>query len=482
MTAAEIAGAAAKDEARYGVRHLASILLGPAAAIALWFAHLSSDPAINHALAITAFMVVYWIFEPIDHGITGLIGCYLFWALGVANFATAFSGFADSTPWFLFGAVLIGEAATRSGLANRIGAMVMGFAGTSYAKLLLNTIVLVLLLNFLIPSGMAQLVILAPIVMGVVSAFGVGKGSRIGCGLFVILTYACGLFNKMILSGGATVLARGLVEKMTGQSIPWSQYFIAFLPAIAATVVASWLTILWLYPPERKQLPKDRKYLQERRAALGPWSAAEKRTLALLMLAVVLWSTDFIHRIDPAIIALGVGLAVALPGIGVLSAKDVRGVNFLLIVFLGAALSMGTVLIQTKALDMLTGTMMSWMTPLLGGTFQSPSVLYWTGFFYHFILGSELSMLSTSLPVIVHYAQSHALNPIALAMVWAFASGGKLFVYQSSVLVQGLAYGYFNSRDMLKVGLVLSIAEGIILLFLVPLYWPLIGLSWTASP
>src|SRR5579864_2898749 len=140
MTAAEIADGAAKNEARYGAKHLASILLGPAASIALWFAHLSPDPQIDHALAITAFMVVYWIFEPIDHGITGLIGCYLFWALGVANFETAFSGFADSTPWFLFGAILLGEAASRSGLANRVGTMVMAFAGTSYASVLLNVI------------------------------------------------------------------------------------------------------------------------------------------------------------------------------------------------------------------------------------------------------------------------------------------------------------------------------------------------------
>jgi hypothetical protein len=32
---------------------------------------------------------------------------------------------------------------------------------------------------------------------------------------------------------------------------------------------------------------------------------------------------------------------------------------------------------------------------------------------------------------------------------------------------------------MFKVGLVLTIIEGIILFLLVPLYWPLIGLSWT---
>src|SRR5262249_9696500 len=178
----------------------------------------------------------------------------------------AFAGFANSTPWFLFGAMLIGEAASRSGLAERIGYIVMGAAGTSYARLLFSIIALVLLLNFLVPSGMAQLAILAPIVMGVVGAFGVEKGSNIGRGLFVILTYACGLFNKMMLAGGATILARGLAEKITGSAISWSAYLVAFAPAILLTIFAAWATILWLYPPEKKEISGDRRFLAERLA------------------------------------------------------------------------------------------------------------------------------------------------------------------------------------------------------------------------
>ena len=458
------------------IRRVAGIAAGPVLAILVWFAPIAPDPAIAHALAITVFMVAYWIFEPIEHGVTGLIGCYLFWALGVVKFETAFSGFADNTPWFLFGAVLMGEAAAKSGLAARIGRTGMRVAGASYGGVLLSVIVLVLLLNFVVPSGMAQLAILAPMVMGMVNAFGLEKGSRVGRGLFVILTYSCGLFNKMILAGGATVLARGLVERITGQAIPWSQYFIAYLPAILVTVAASWLTIMWLYPPERRRIAADPG--GGKTAPRPPWSVAELKTAIVLGLAVVLWATDFAHHIDPAVIALGAGLAVALPGIGVLTTKDVRSANFLLTVFLGAALSMGTVLIQTKALNILTGAMVSWMAPWLGGAILGPTVLYWAGFFYHFLLGSELSMLSTSLPVMIGFANTHALNPMAVAMVLAFASGGKLFVYQSSVLVQGLSYGYFDSRDMLKVGLVLSIVEAIVLLVLAPLYWPMIGVRW----
>jgi len=45
------------------------------------------------------------------------------------------------------------------------------------------------------------------------------------------------------------------------------------------------------------------------------------------------------------------------------------------------------------------------------------------------------------------------------------------------VLVVGYSYGYFDNKDLVKIGAVLSIVTGIILLVLVPLYWPLIGIG-----
>jgi hypothetical protein len=74
------------------------------------------------------------------------------------------------------------------------------------------------------------------------------------------------------------------------------------------------------------------------------------------------------------------------------------------------------------------------------------------------------------------------INPLAVGMIWAFAAGGKLLVYQSPALVLGYAYGYFEGKDVLKVGTILTLVEGLILMVLVPLYWPLIGLPWRASP
>ena len=99
------------DVSRLSTRKLLGSILTVAVPVVLWFAPLNFDSTSKHALAVAAFMIGAWITEPIPHALTGLVGCYLFWVLGVVKFEVAFSGFADQTPWFLFGAGLFGMMA-----------------------------------------------------------------------------------------------------------------------------------------------------------------------------------------------------------------------------------------------------------------------------------------------------------------------------------------------------------------------------------
>ena len=85
-------------------------------------------------------------------------------------------------------------------------------------------------------------------------------------------------------------------------------------------------------------------------------------------------------------------------------------------------------------------------------------------------------MLDTSIPLLMNFATTHGLDPLAVGMIWTFASGGKIFVYQSAVMIVGYSYGYFDGRDMLRIGLALTVIESVLLLLVVPFYWPLIGI------
>ena len=444
--------------------------------VIIWFAPLKLDSTIKHALAIASFMIIAWITEALAHALTGLIGCFLFWALRVVKFDVAFGGFADETPWFLFGAILFGMMATKSGLARRLAYLVMLRVGNTYARLLLGLILSDFLLTFLVPSGIARVVIMAAIAIGLVDAFGLGIGSNVGRGMFIIVTYTAGIFDKMMIAGAASITARGLIEKVGHVEVLWSRWFLGYLPCSVITIFVAWRLTLWLFPPEKPGLPGGGEHLRTELKKMGAWTRLEKKALALMLIAITFWLTDMIHHISPAVIGLGIGLFAVLPRLGVLDMDDLKRLNYLPVFFVAAAISMGQVLVNTKALDVLTNVMFAWMEPLLTNVYASTLVLYWTAFIYHFFLASEVSMLGTSIPLLMNFATTHGLDPLSLGMIWTFASGGKIFVYQSAVMIVGYSYGYFDSRDMLRVGLALTVIESALLLLVVPFYWPLIGI------
>ena len=457
------------------------ILAGLLIPILLWFTPLGMEPPARQALAITMFMVVFWATQLIDYALTGLIGCYLYWSLGVAPLSTAFGGFATDSPWFLLGAMLFGAMATKSGLARRIGYWGIARLGSSYSRILLGIIISDFLLTFLIPTGVARVVILAAIAIGLVEAFAVAPKSNIGRGMFVILTYTATIFDKMLLASPPSILARGIIERIGQVPVYWSQWFVAYLPCDLITILVCWRVILWLYPPEKSELPGGVDFLKAELDRMGRWTVQEKKCTLLMGIALALWMTDFVHHVSPSVVGIGVGLAACLPKIGVLDEQDFKKVNFSLVLFLGAALGMSNVLTETKALDAMAGVMFSWIEPLLSNSFHATVILYWMAFLFHIPLALESTMLSTSLPPLMNFANSAGLNPLAIGMIWTFAAGGKIFIYQQGVLVLGYSYGYFEAKDVLKIGLILTAVESLIILLLVPFYWPLIGIQWAGG-
>lgn len=203
-----------------------------------------------------------------------------------------------------------------------------------------------------------------------------------------------------------------------------------------------------------------------------------KENSFLVLLAIVFWMTDSFHRMNPALIGIGAGLALSLPKIGVLDAKAAKQINFFVIIFSAGALSMGAVLADAKVLPLLTQYLVGMLQPFLTNVFAYAATLYAAAFTYHFIFANRQTMLITSLPLLLAFATSHGLNVVAIALLWTIGGGGGLFIYQSGVYVLGYSYGYFTAKDFIKVGLVLTLVQAVLMIFLVAYYWPLIGLNW----
>ena len=320
--------------------------------------------------------MIYWIFGIMDPGLTALIGCFLFWCLNIAPASLSWSGFTKVTPWYIFGALLMGQAASRTGLAQGIAARLLRVMGFSPSKMLLGLMVLVCGFNFFMPSAMAQTETLAPLLVGIITGLGGSVGSNIGKGLFLALPFSALLFNRMFLGGGISILAQGIVGEHSGQWLLWSQWFLAYCPLIVPTIFSSWLLLRWLYPPEPLTSPVEVTQTTEAVPPIDSWGWDAKKTLGWLILAMVLWMTDFLYHINPAMIGFGIALLMTAPKIGVLDAQDVKAINFSLVLFVGGTLSMATVLTSTQALDLVADAILHWGEMLFSNGIIASQALY----------------------------------------------------------------------------------------------------------
>ncbi len=269
--------------------------------VAIWFAPLNLDTTPKHAIAIALFMIIGWATDVMEGGLIGLIGCYLFWALGVVKVDVAFSGFADDTAWFIVGAMLFGTMAAKTGLARRLAYMIIANVGTTYARLLLGLIISDFFITFFVPSGMPRVAIMATVALGLIEALGVSKGSNVGRGMFLILTYTAAVFDKTIIAGAASMIARGAIERYGHVQVLYSRWLIAYLPSDIVMILVAWRLALWFYPPEISALPGGSGYLREELSRMGAWKATEKKALAIMLVAIGLWTTDFFHHISPSV-------------------------------------------------------------------------------------------------------------------------------------------------------------------------------------
>ena len=142
--------------------------------VLLWFVPLGIEPKTQAALAVTSFMILAWMTNVMEYALAGLIGCFLYWALGVAPARDLVRRVSPlDTTWFLFGALMLGAISTKSGLPQRIGTSSSSNVGFTYSRILLGLIITDFLLTFIVPSGTARVVILAAIAIGLIEMFGV---------------------------------------------------------------------------------------------------------------------------------------------------------------------------------------------------------------------------------------------------------------------------------------------------------------------
>jgi anion transporter len=454
---------------------MVGLLLSVLLAAGLWFLPLPGGltDAGRKTLIITLFTVVWWIFNIIPPAYSTLLMLTGYLVFGLATPEVVFKIWTLPLMWLIIAAFLIAAAVTKSGLAERVALFFMRRYATSYRKIIALTYGLGFVLSLLIPHPFPRALLMMSLVRAIILKAKINRVDAASLGLSVFVSTTA--TSTILLTGDSTLnIATVGFSGAPLSWLGWAQYMA--IPGFIASLLMLGLHLLLF--KQTGPIMIDRDILVTSKAASGSISRPEMITLIWVLIALVLWTTDFIHHIDPAWVALGVVVGLALPKVGnVLDARDIStGINWPIIIYVTGALAIGTVGKSTGMSDWLANSLLPAVPP--NNPYVFAALVGAITMLIHMVLGSALACMSIVAPPMVHYATAAGWNPLFPALVvYTAVSIHYLFPFQQVVILlgQGEAGGY-STRHVLRYGLPLTLVVLIVIVLVEVTWWQIVGL------
>lgn len=453
---------------------LTGVLLSIATAIAVWFAPLPGiSPEGRKTLAITLFTVIWWVFNVVPPAYATLLMLTGYILLGLATPDQVFRIWTLPLMWLIVGSFLIAAAVTKSGLAERVATFFIIRYATSYRSLIILTYVLGFVLSFLIPHPFPRALLLMSLMRAIIQKSGMNAADAASVGLSVFVSTTA--TSTILLTGDSTLnIATVGFSGLSLGWLDWPKYMA--IPGILASLLMMILHLALFRQTGLVQI--DHSSLELDQQKQGTMTRLEIVTLFWVGLALLLWSTDSLHGIDPAWVALLVVVGLSLPEVGdVLDVKDLSaGINWPILFFVSGAMAIGTVGKATGLADWLASTLLPAIPP--ENPYLFAALVGGVTMLIHMVLGSALACMSIVAPPMVHYAVSAGWSPLFPALlVYTAVAIHYIFPFQhvAILLGQGETGGY-STRHVLKYGLPLTLVALFVLMPIEVTWWIILGL------
>ncbi|MDG4864799.1 SLC13 family permease [Streptomyces sp. T-3] len=429
-------------------------------------------------LGIFALATCAWIGTPIDDTYIALGAGLALTATGVISSETLFGTLGDETVWLLICAFVLAAAVTRTGLAGRAAAFLVGGARSVRQLVHLTTAALVVS-AFAVPATSGRAALALPVFLALAKALADRRRLVVMLALLfptVILLSAV----ATLIGAGAHLITVSVLWEATGEQIGFTQWLLLGLPlAVASSHLAAEAVLLTTTGRADRRGPVriTAEQIQEHsdRAVTGPLSSAETRCALLLGTVVVLWCSEPLHQVPPAVVALIGAVVASSPALGTVRLKDaLKTVPWSLLLFMAATMAMGVALADSGAAK--------WLVSGLPGDLPAwafLTVVIAVSTAAHLVLQSRSARSSVLVPLVVAAAIGAGVNPVAAALASTAAAGFCHTLPASAKPVTLFAdlpgTPTYAPRDLLRLSAVLApLTAALVLLFALAV-WPLLG-------
>lgn len=456
-------------------------------------------PVAGHRmLGILVFSVIVWMTDSVSYPVSAaiimaLMALLLGTAPDVANpqkvlgtgkaLSIALGGFSNTALALVGGALFLAAAMTKTQLDRRIALVVLSKIGAKTNQVLAGVIVVGFILAFFVPSTTARVACIVPIVMGIITAFGVDKKSKFAGVMIIATAQAAGIWNVGIKTAAAqNMIALGFIEKMLGKYITWLDWFIAAAPYAVIMSFVLYFLLLKIMPPEVDEVAGGNDAIKKAMSALGPMTSGEKKLLAISIILLCLWTTEkIVHPFDTSTTTITAIAIMLMPGIGVMTWKEAQArIPWGTVVLFGVGISLGSALLSTKAAAWLAQIIVQVFGLQIMSSFLILAILSAFLIVVHLGFASATALAAAMIPIIISILQgvtTPGINVVGLTMILQYVvSFGFILPVNSPQSM--IAYGTetFEVMDFIKIGIPLTIAAYILVIIFGATYWKWLGI------
>ena len=419
----------------------------------------------HYFFAVFLGVIVGLILEPIPAALIGLIGVSFAATFGLvgetakASRTWALSGFSNGVIWLIFAAFMFALGYRKSGLGKRIALLLVKALGKTTLGLGYAVAFADGILAPFMPSNTARSAgTIFPIAINIPQMFNStpeNEPRKIGSYISWVAIAATCVTSSMFLTALApNLLAVSLVEKSTGITIEWGQWF----GTLAIIMIPLFLLVPYLtyivYPPEQKKSPQAPAWAAKELVAMGPVSKKELIMLGLGILALVMWIFGKQIGVNGTTAALAVLCLLVLTD--VITWEDVITNKAAINVFIWFA----TLVAMASGLKQVG--FLKWAAGLISGSLVGMDpvsiviLLVVLFFVFHYFFASvtahTVALLPLFLGVAINLLPAEMIQPLALLLVGSLGLMGILTPYATGPSPIWYGAGYIDQATWWKLG------------------------------
>lgn len=428
-------------------------------------------------LAVTLWAIIIWISGAIPVAVTGLaIPLLLVVSGAIPKIPNAFSGFTNDTSFLVMGTFIFAAAMSCVGLDRRIALALIG--KTSKASGMIRGFFLANIVSALfIPATVARSTTYYPVAQGLKDLFkGHAAEAQIKKALSIAAVgFAASLGAPLFITSHLPNIVVSTILNKTGRiDLNWVKWFLLNFPMLGLSVII----FFWVYHYFKLgeiEISGGAEAISREREQLGSMKLTEWIILGSFSLAVILWITEPLHKIQTGMVTLLALLILFIPGLlpvgWKLLQKNTMWGTWLL---LGGSLSLSSALSQSGVAKLAASEAFKFIPHI--NVFLVMLLVMLVIQVFRLGIVSSVAAVSLMAPILAALAPMLHLNPIPFVLSVAILDPFT-FVTPVELASCVVAYGAedFTFGDFFRAGAPITLAAiAYILVIMVP-WWGLMG-------